>query len=115
MSKIAISLKIDVSKIDKARLFKGQKGTYLDATAFVDLDNVDEYGNSGMITQDVTKEERAAGTKGAILGNSKVFWKSDESGQKHAQASVGAGSVNKNTTPHRQASNFDNFEDDLPF
>ena len=73
--KIGLSLKIDVSKIDKERLFKGAKGTYLDATIFVDADNLDQYGNSGMITQDVTKDEKEAGTKGAILGNGKVFWK----------------------------------------
>lgn len=73
--KIGVALKIDVSKIDKARLFKGQKGTYLDATAFIDLDQLDEYGNSGMITQDVSKDERAQGVKGNILGNSKVFFK----------------------------------------
>ena len=75
--KVGIALKIDVSKIDKDRLFKGQKGTYLDATAFVDLDTLDQYGNSGMITQDVSKEEKEAGTKGAILGNSKVFWRGE--------------------------------------
>ena len=74
MSKIALSLKIDVSKIDKARLFSGQKGTYLDATIFVELAELDQYGNSGMITQDVTKEEKAQGVKGNILGNGKVFW-----------------------------------------
>lgn len=79
MAKVAVSLKIDVSKIDKARLFSGQKGTYLDATIFVDLDNLDQYGNSGMITQDVSKEEKAQGIKGNILGNGKVFWK--EGGQ----------------------------------
>jgi len=73
--KIGVSLKIDVSKIDKARLFKGQKGTYLDATAFIDLDRLDQYGNSGMITQDVSKEERQQGVKGIILGNSRVFVK----------------------------------------
>ena len=74
MSKIALSLKIDVSKIDKARLFSGQKGTYLDATIFVELAELDQYGNSGMITQDVTKDEKAQGVKGNILGNGKVFW-----------------------------------------
>lgn len=79
MTKVAVSLKIDVSKIDKARLFSGAKGTYLDATIFVDLDNLDQYGNSGMITQDVSKEEKAQGIKGNILGNGKVFWK--ENGQ----------------------------------
>lgn len=111
MSKIGISLKIDVSKIDKARLFKGQKGTYLDATAFVDLDELDQYGNSGMITQDVTKEEKDAGTKGAILGNSKVFWKDSGHG--------GSTQVNNQPAPQHkpaQQAPADNFEDDLiPF
>jgi hypothetical protein len=67
-----ISLKIDVTKIDKARLYKGQKGTYLDATVYL-LDEPDEYGNSGMITQSVSKDERESGVKGAILGNAKVL------------------------------------------
>lgn len=74
MSKIGVSLKIAVSKIEKARLFKGEKGTYLDATVFIDLDQLDQYGNSGMITQDVSKDEKAQGVKGPILGNCKVFW-----------------------------------------
>jgi hypothetical protein len=30
-----ISLKIDIDKIDKSKLFKGQKGTYLDAVVFL--------------------------------------------------------------------------------
>lgn len=79
MSKVGVSLKIDVSKIEKARLFKGAKGTYLDATVFIDLDQLDQYGNSGMITQDVSKEEKQQQVKGAILGNCKLFW--SESGQ----------------------------------
>jgi hypothetical protein len=74
MGKIALSLKINVSQIDKARLFVGQKGAYLDATIFVDLSELDQYGNSGMITQDVTKEEKQQGIKGNILGNGKIFW-----------------------------------------
>ena len=77
MSKIRVSLKIDVSKIDKARLFSGQKGTYLDATVFIDIDLLDQYGNSGMITQDVSKEEKDSGVKGPILGNVQVFWRDD--------------------------------------
>jgi hypothetical protein len=74
MSKIGVSLKIDVTNIDKARLFSGQKGMYLDATVFIDIDQLDQYGNSGMITQDVSKEEKLQNVKGNILGNCKVFW-----------------------------------------
>lgn len=74
MSKVGVSLKINVSMIEKARLFAGKKGKYLDATVFIDLDELDQYENSGMITQDITKEEKNNGIKGPILGNCKVFW-----------------------------------------
>lgn len=84
MSKILLSLKIDVTKIDKARLFQGKKGTYLDASIFVDLGDADQYGNHGMITQDVSKEERDSGVKGAILGNGKIAWR--EGGQQAPQS-----------------------------
>lgn len=67
-----LKLNIDVTKIDKARLFTGSKGTYLDATVLL-KDDDDQYGNSGMIVQDVTKEERESGQgqRGEILGNAK--------------------------------------------
>ena len=84
MAKIGVSLKINVSQIDKNRLFKGQKGTYLDATVFIDIDQLDQYGNSGMITQDVSKEEKAQQVKGAILGNCKVFWNDGAQAQQTA-------------------------------
>lgn len=71
-----VHIKINLSKIEKDRLFKGAKGTYLDATCFLE-DQEDQYGNHGMITQDVTKEERTSGVKGAILGNVKVVWEGE--------------------------------------
>ena len=74
MSKIALALKINLSEIDMARVFQGKKGQYLDATIFVDMAELDQYGNSGMITQDVSKEEKAQKVQGKILGNGKVFW-----------------------------------------
>lgn len=68
--KIGVSLKIDVSKIDKALLFKGAKGIYLDAKVFIDIDQKDQYENNGMITQEIGQGQQ----QGAILGNCKVFW-----------------------------------------
>ena len=61
---------INVSKIDKAKLIAGAKGSYLNVSIMV-KDELDNFGNIGMITQDTTKEEREAGVKGAILGNIK--------------------------------------------
>lgn len=107
MSKIGVSIKIDVSKIEEARLFKGAKGTYLDVTAFIDLDELDQYGNSGMITQDVSKAEKEAGTRGPILGNTKVFW---SEGRQAPQAAPAAAAP----TPGGPGPEND-FDDDIPF
>jgi len=107
MSKIGVTLKIDVTKIDKARLFAGQKGKYLDATVFIDTAELDQYGNSGMITQDVSKDERAQGTKGNILGNCKVFW--SENGQAPQQGRQPSGQAAAN-----QQQPIDD-SDDIPF
>lgn len=103
MSKVGISLKINVSMIEKARLFEGKKGKYLDATVFVDLGDADQYGNHGMITQDVTKEEKDSGTKGPILGNCKVFWqgegKSESQSRPHQSAEQASGSDSTDNEP----------------
>ena len=77
MAKYAITLKIDVTKIDKQRLYKGAKGTYLDAVAFIDTEQESQYGDHGMITQSVTKEEREQGVQGPILGNGKIVWRQE--------------------------------------
>ena len=65
-----ISLKIDVKKIDKSRLFVGKKGTYLDAV-LIETPN-SEYGDY-MIVEDISYDERQAGKKGTILGNAKII------------------------------------------
>ena len=64
--KVGVEVRIDVTKIDKARLFKGKKGTYLNLTTFIDLDNVDEYGNNGFVSH--KKNEGEQGNT-PILGN----------------------------------------------
>lgn len=67
-----IAGKINLLGVDKAQLFKGSKGTYLDILIRLN-DEPDQYGNHGMITQGITKELRAAGVRGAILGNAKII------------------------------------------
>lgn len=76
--KVGISVRIDVTKIDKARLFKGAKGTYLDLQTFVDLDKADQYENNGFVTQQPTKEERQRKEQMPILGNVKVFFRDEQ-------------------------------------
>lgn len=65
-----ILTKIDVTKIDKTKLFRGKKGLYLDVVL---IPKPDEYGNDFMVVQSIPQEERLAGQKGAILGTAKQF------------------------------------------
>lgn len=67
-----ISAKINVSKILKDRMFKGEKGTYLDITLLENRDGTDQYGNDFMIVQDLGKDARDKGEKGPVLGNAKI-------------------------------------------
>jgi len=68
-----IKVKIDCKKIDKTKLFHGEKGVYLDITLLENKDGKDQYGNNFMVVQDVPKADREAGIKGAILGNGKTL------------------------------------------
>jgi len=126
--KVGVRIKLNVSQIDKARLFKGNKGVYLDATVFIDVDQKDQYDNNGMITQDITKEEKEQGVQGNILGNVQVFW-SDANQQAPQQQSGGFQPQHQQPTqqlqqkrqearqqqaPQQGVPNID-FDDDIPF
>ena len=74
---IRVNVSIDVTKIEKERLYKGAKGTYLNLTTYLDLDEKDQYGQNGFISQQVSKEEKEAKVRTPILGNCDVVWKSD--------------------------------------
>ena len=101
--KVGLSVRIDVTKIDKSRLYKGAKGTYLDLTTFVDTEQQDQYENNGFISQSQTKEERDAGQKTPILGNVKVFYTDGDSAP-------------SNTGKVKQVmQEADLLEDDIPF
>jgi len=111
MANIGISIRIDVTKIDKARIFEGQKGKYLDLTTFIDMDNPDQYGNHGFISQSVTKEERDQKVQTKILGNSKVFYGGGNQQQSRSPqpASPSAG------PDYGSPQGGSNWEDDVPF
>lgn len=89
--KIGVNLRIDVTKLDKSRFFKGQKGIYADMTAFIDTENVSEYGDNGTISQAQSQEERQAGAKLPIIGNAKIFWKGESETTVNNQAKESGG------------------------
>jgi len=101
-----INLRIDVNKIDKKHLYEGKKGTYLDLAAFVS-DQPDQYDNHGFITQQVSKEAREAGEKGAILGNVNRIYENGHQSKKNYAPSKNK--MNPNDV------DLNSVDDDLPF
>ena len=67
-----ITLKINVTRIDKNLLYKGKSGTYLDIVLFENKNGVGQFGDTHFATQSVSKEQRLAGVKGPIIGNATV-------------------------------------------
>lgn len=92
--RIGLSVRIDVTKIDKDRFYKGEKGTYMDLTTFIDTENLDKYDNNGFISQSVTKEERDGGVQTPILGNVRVIYK-DGASQAPKQETFPSDSLNE--------------------
>jgi len=92
-----IRASINTAKIDKSAMIDGKQGKYIAFTLLENRDGEDQYGNNFMIVQDIGKERREAGEKGAILGNGKF---------------VGGGNAPTPTNPVPQLSDDD---DNIPF
>lgn len=103
------SASLDVSKISKDKLVKGEKGTYLNITISIN-DEVDKYGNILTITESQTQEERESKANRNYLANGKLVW-STEGGSTAKQAPA------KATTPVAPAPVIEESEDfdDLGF
>lgn len=71
-----MNISIDVTKIDKAKLITGKKGTYLNLTVAIN-DEKDAYDNDVSAWQGQTKDEVQAKAQKTYLGNGRVFWSSD--------------------------------------
>lgn len=64
-----IKLKINVTRILKDHLYAGKNGKYLDLVVWPNKNGPDQYGNTHMVCQELSKEARDAGEKGPIIGN----------------------------------------------
>ena len=78
MSKL-LSLKVNLDKIDKSKLYKGSKGTYLDLDVWIN-DEPDNYGNDASASLNLSKEERESGAKKVYVGNGKKLFVGDHTG-----------------------------------
>ena len=112
-----VALKLDVMKITREKLFTGKNGAkYLDCVVFIDNEK-GQYGDNGMIVEDVSKEDKANGVKGVILGNCRII-RGEVAGQSH-----GAGISNQMRPPMQQATpvnrgatnNYDQDDSGIPF
>ena len=63
-------ISIDVKKIDKSKLYKGQ---YLNLVVHT-RDELSQYGQNAGVYYSQSKEERDAKEKKQYLGNGKVIW-----------------------------------------
>ena len=90
--KLGIEVKIDVKKIEKARLYVGEKCTYLTMTTFIDTENTDQYGNHGFIAHEKTKEEKESKTNTPILGNCKIFYEESNNNPNNQPSNLQASS-----------------------
>lgn len=96
------TVKLDVTKVDKNRLFQGKNGAkYLDLVLFENRDGPDKFGNDGFVTQSCSKEEREKGVKMPILGS----WKRIGGSKK----------VEKPATPKAPPADGQPPEDEVPF
>jgi hypothetical protein len=63
-----VNASINLEKIEKSKIIKGKKGSYINVTVFIN-DEKDEYGNNASVIMSQTKEEREAKTDRVYLGN----------------------------------------------
>jgi hypothetical protein len=68
-----LTLKINVMKLQKERFFEGKNGAKYADLIVMELDEPDQYGNTFIVKQSLSKEERQQGVKMPIIGNGKSF------------------------------------------
>lgn len=80
--KQTIDISLDTSKIDKTALYESPKNgkKYLNISVLI-REEKDQYGYDGFVVQKISKERKAAGEKGPILGNCKIVdWEAQKLG-----------------------------------
>ncbi len=96
-----VNFSINVEDIDKSKLIKGKKGSYLNLTMSVNDET--KFGNNASISISQSKEEREAKETKTYLGNGKVVWISDAgvtvAEREDAPASQQAASVGSDDLP----------------
>ncbi len=106
-----VSANIDLTKIEKSKIYEGKKGKYYPITIVLN-DELGQYGDSGYIQTEQTKEERDAKAPKSYLGNVKVVW---TNGQNVDTAPREGQPQQSNVDMLQSISNSATAEPDLPF
>jgi hypothetical protein len=105
MSNEIIAIKVKTEDLDKNRFYKGRNGTYIDLV-ITPMREPGQYGDTHIVTQSATKEERAQKVRMPIVGNGKVIYKFEDN----------SGPLMKRTQPtERQMANQTDDDTDVPF
>ena len=75
---IMITCSIDVTKIDKKRIKEHSNGAKYYEFVLIEKKDADNFGNTHMVVEGVTKEEREQKIRGKILGNGKDWSKQNK-------------------------------------
>jgi len=100
-----IEVNLNLDKIDKTKIFKGKKGSYLKVNVVLN-DELGQFGDNGSCYIAQSKEEREAKTPKAFLGDPKVVWTNGT----NVDAAPRQDQQGSSQAPVPQA-----VEDDLPF
>lgn len=102
-----ISANIDLTKIEKQKIYEGKKGKYYPITIVLN-DELGQFGDSGYIQTEQTKEERDSKAQKSYLGNVKVVWTNGQN-VNTAERDGGGSPQQQNFSQPPQP------QDDLPF
>jgi hypothetical protein len=111
---------IKLSAIDKKRFYTSAKtGEKYMSIVLMDSNYPSKFGDDGMVTEDVSKEERESGTKGTILGNWKYVVRPEAQKAPQSRQKAGSG-IEQDDLPtggfrSGKAATGDGGEDDVPF
>ena len=95
MSGKLVSIKVDVTKLDKTKFFKADSGAvYADLDVWINEDEAEDWKKVS-INQSQTKEERDAKEKKTFCGNGKLLfgWDDAPSGGSPVSAEIAAEEV----------------------
>ena len=107
-----IKVKINVSKIDKERLFKGKKGVYGDLVLIPTPSS--KFGTWGVV-QELKKEQRDAGEKSEFVGNADYMQMRSDNDSEFSQNFSGSQASKRPMTETLTATADDLDGDDIPF